>query len=147
MKIISHRGNLTGSDQKLENKPEQIEKVINMGFDVEVDLRVDDNELYLGHDFAQYNIKYEWIDNLKNNLWIHAKNYESVNFLKKTNLNWFWHDQDDMTLTSHGIIWSNIGKYFNGGITVSLCHRELPDYILGVCTDEPLKYIKINNNK
>ena len=35
----------------------------------------------------------------------------------------------------------------NGGITVSLYHRELPDYILGVCTDEPLKYIKINNNK
>jgi hypothetical protein len=142
MKIISHRGNLTGSDQKLENKPEQIEKVINMGFDVEVDLRVEDNQLYLGHDFTQYNIEYEWIDNLKNNLWIHAKNYESVNFLKKTNLNWFWHDQDDMTLTSHGFIWSNIDKYFTEGITVSLYHKELPDYILGVCTDEPLEYQK-----
>jgi hypothetical protein len=42
--IISHRGNLTGSDQKLENKPEQIEKVINMGFDVEVDLRFENNQ-------------------------------------------------------------------------------------------------------
>jgi len=70
----------------------------------------------------------------------YLSNQERVQVCK--NLNWFWHDQDDMTLTSHGFIWSNIGKYFNGGITVSLYHKKLPDYILGVCTDEPLRYIK-----
>jgi hypothetical protein len=74
-------------------------------------------------------------------LWIHAKDYNSVTFLKNTDLNWFWHDKDDMTLTSHGYVWSNIGKYFEGGITVSLEYVELPDYVLGVCTDELNKYL------
>lgn len=147
MKIISHRANLYGKDLKTENNPSQIDKVIEMGFDVEIDLRVVNGTIYLGHDLPQYPIDFKWLEERENKLWIHAKDYDCVSFLKKTNLNWFWHDKDDMTLTSHGIIWSNIDKYFNGGITVSLYHRELPDYILGVCTDEPLKYIKINNNK
>lgn len=147
MKIISHRANLYGKDLNTENNPSQIDKVIEMGFDVEIDLRVVNGTIYLGHDLPQYPIDFKWLEERENKLWIHAKDYDCVSFLKKTNLNWFWHDKDDMTLTSHGIIWSNIDKYFNGGITVSLYHRELPDYILGVCTDEPLKYIKINNNK
>lgn len=141
MKIISHRGNVDGVNTNLENNPKQVDNVIDMGCDVEVDLRVKDGELYLGHDYSQYLIDNEWLTNRGDNLWIHAKDQDSVNFLKKTKLNWFWHDKDDMTLTSHGFIWSNIGKYFEGGITVSIEYNTLPDYLLGVCTDEPLKYL------
>ena len=96
---------------------------------------------FLGHDYPQYKIDIEWLNKRKDKLWIHAKDYESVTFLKNTDLNWFWHDKDDMTLTSHGYIWSNIGKYFEGGITVSLESTDLPDNILGVCTDELKKFI------
>ena len=142
MKIISHRGNLEGINTELENKPEQITKVINVGFDVEIDLRTKNGKLFLGHDYPQYKIDYEWLETNNKSLWIHAKDYESVDFLRTTNFNWFWHDKDEMTLTSHGYIWSNIGKYVNNGITVCLDYQELPSYILGVCTDEPLKYLK-----
>ena len=142
MKIISHRGNLEGINTELENKPEQITKVINVGFDVEIDLRTKNGKLFLGHDYPQYKIDYEWLETNNKSLWIHAKDYESVDFLRTTNFNWFWHDKDEMTLTSQGFIWSNIGKYFKNGITVCLDYQELPDYLLGVCTDEPLKYLK-----
>jgi hypothetical protein len=142
MKLISHRGNIDGINIDTENNPSQIDKVINIGYDVEIDLRFKDNKLFLGHDYLQYEIDIEWLNKRKDKLWVHAKDYDSVTFLKNTNLNWFWHDKDDMTLTSHGFIWSNIGKYFEGGITVSLEYIELPDYILGVCTDELNKFIK-----
>ena len=142
MKIISHRGNVDGVNTNLENNPKQVDNVIDMGYDVEVDLRVKDRELYLGHDYSQYLIDNEWLTNRGDKLWIHAKDYESVDFLRTTDFNWFWHDKDEMTLTSQGFIWSNIGKYFNNGITVCLDYIELPNYLLGVCTDEPLKYLK-----
>jgi len=142
MKIISHRGNLEGINPNLENNPEQIVKVIDLGLEVEIDLRIKDNQLFLGHDYPQYEINYEWLETNNKSLWIHAKDYESVDFLRTTDFNWFWHDKDEMTLTSHGFIWSNIGKYFNNGVTVCLDHQELPNYLLGVCTDEPLKYLK-----
>lgn len=141
MKIISHRGNIYGINTETENNPTQIDKVIDMGYDVEIDLRIKEDKLFLGHDYCQYEIDIEWLNKRKDKLWVHAKDYDSVIFLKDTDLNWFWHDKDDMTLTSHGYIWSNIGKYFEGGITVSLEYTELPDYILGVCTDELNKYL------
>lgn len=141
MKIISHRGNIDGINIETENNPLQIDKVINLGYDVEIDLRIKDSKLFLGHDYPQYEINIEWLNKRKNKLWIHAKDYDSITLLKSTDLNWFWHDKDDMTLTSHGFIWSNIGKYFESGITVSLEYTKLPNYILGVCTDELNKYL------
>ena len=72
--FISHRGNLIGKDESLENNPNQIEKVLSRGFDCEVDLHKG-KELYLGHDSP---IKiYEWLLNFINNLWIHGKNQMS----------------------------------------------------------------------
>jgi len=140
MKIISHRANLYGKNLNTENNPLQIDKVIDMGFDVEIDLRVLNNTIYLGHDFPQYPIDLKWLEERENKLWIHAKDYDCVSFLKKTSLNWFWHDKDDITLTSHGYIWSNVGIFINNGITVLLEFSEIPNYILGVCTDEPMKF-------
>jgi hypothetical protein len=142
MKIISHRANLYGKDLKTENNPSQIDKVIEMGFDVEIDLRIVNGTIYLGHDYPQYPIDFKWLEKRKENLWIHTKDHFSVNIMKTTDFNWFWHNMDDMTLTSHGYIWSNIGIFIQNGITVSLEFSELPDYILGVCTDEPIKFKK-----
>ncbi|BCV08247.1 MAG: hypothetical protein CM15mL5_0060 [uncultured marine virus] len=52
MKIICHRANLNGSESWLENKPEQIDRCINLGYDVEVDERYDPltQVFWLGHD-------------------------------------------------------------------------------------------------
>ena len=38
MKIISHRGNISGPDPKNENLPSYIDKALNQGLDVEIDL-------------------------------------------------------------------------------------------------------------
>ena len=50
MKFIAHRGNLNGPEPDKENSITQIKKCIELGFDVEIDLRVINEELWLGHD-------------------------------------------------------------------------------------------------
>ena len=50
MKIIAHRANINGPKSLNENKISGIEKCIDMGFDIEVDIRFLDGKLYLGHD-------------------------------------------------------------------------------------------------
>jgi hypothetical protein len=39
MLLISHRGNLKGPDSTLENSPSYIQKALDLGFSVEIDLR------------------------------------------------------------------------------------------------------------
>ena len=53
MKIIAHRGNLSGPTQT-ENHPDQIKKALDLGFDVEIDVWYKENKVFLGHDFPQY---------------------------------------------------------------------------------------------
>ena len=48
MKIISHRGNLTGPDKKRENNIDCIiECIEKFSIDVEIDLHVKKNKIYL----------------------------------------------------------------------------------------------------
>ena len=110
MKYIAHRGLLKGPNKDLENHPQQIETALNLGFDVEVDLWVVNNKLYLGHDDPQYRICYSWLED--NRLWVHAKNTEALDYLVVNNIteNYFWHDRDRYTLTSSGYVWANIGE-------------------------------------
>ena len=39
MKIIAHRANLSGPNSKNENKLSSIKKCIDLGYDVEIDIR------------------------------------------------------------------------------------------------------------
>ena len=111
MIAISHRGNLTGSNLEEENKPEQIYKVLNLGYQCEVDLWKKNGDFYLGHDKPQYPVDYNFLCN--KSLWIHCKNLEALECCPAES-NYFWHQQDDFTLTSHGYIWTfpnqKIGK-------------------------------------
>ena len=61
MKLISHRGNLEGENPLLENSPEYIDEAIESGFDVEVDVRCEDHQFYLGHDDPQYYVPMSWL--------------------------------------------------------------------------------------
>lgn len=140
MKIISHRGNLFGKIPEKENHPNYIDAAISSGYDVEIDIWLRDEKFYLGHDIPQYEIELNWLLSRKNKLWIHAKNLEVITHLYNTNLNWFWHESDKLTLTSKGFLWCYPNIYLKDGVTVTLEHQEVPNNIFAVCTDNPIKF-------
>jgi hypothetical protein len=43
-------------------------------------------------------------------VWWHCKNFAALDKLQGSNLNYFWHQEDDHTLTSKGFIWTYPGK-------------------------------------
>lgn len=140
MLIISHRANLNGPDELLENNPDQIIKCIN-NFEVEIDVRYLNHAWYLGHDYAKYEVPFSFFTD---KMWIHCKNLEAVSKFKSknSNLNWFWHEADQMTLTSKGHIWCYPGVYVDNGITVEMQYSQnIPSNIKGICTDYPLNYL------
>ena len=112
MKVISHRSNISGPNPLLENHPDQIDKCIKLGYDVEVDVRLINDSFYLGHDSPDYSVSLEWINERKDNLWIHCKDLNSLDKFstEQSDLNYFWHQEDDYTLTSMGFIWTYPGK-------------------------------------
>ena len=67
MKIISHRGNISGPDLKNENLPSYIDKALQQGLDVEIDLRKIKNKFFLGHDNPDYQVSLDWLDKRKKN--------------------------------------------------------------------------------
>uniref|UniRef100_A0A6C0KWA8 Phosphatidylinositol-specific phospholipase C X domain-containing protein n=1 Tax=viral metagenome TaxID=1070528 RepID=A0A6C0KWA8_9ZZZZ len=106
MRLISHRGNINGPNPEMENNPEYILKTLSFGYDCEIDIRYIDNNFYLGHDSPNYNIDFDFLLKNANKLWIHCKNFEAFDFLIQfPELNIFWHQSDEYTLTSHKYIW------------------------------------------
>lgn len=152
MRIIAHRGLLEGPDQSCENYPDQIRQVIKEGFDAEIDLRVIEDELWLGHDEPQYKINLEWLKRFAMHLWIHCKNLEALQYcFNIPSLNYFAHDHDDYVVTSKGYVWAYPGKP-GGKFTVLVMpeHKAMLDQVIedynmdviapyGVCTDFALK--------
>lgn len=147
MKIIAHRGNTKGPNPKFENNPNYLQESLDTGYDVEVDLRVENNELKLGHDFGQYIIDLNWLMKRQKNLWIHCKNVPALELMTTTQFNYFWHDTDDYTLTSHGYVWAYPGKINVG----EKCVLVMPENVwsvkdtqakYGICTDYCDKYKK-----
>ncbi len=135
MYLISHRGNINGIQKERENDPEYINDAINRGFDVEVDVRFENNKFFLGHDLGQYEINKEFLLNKK--IWCHAKTSEALSALRETEAHFFWHEEDDYTITSKGYIWTYPGKKL---LTKSICvlpekanYKEIN--CLGICSD------------
>lgn len=135
MFYISHRGNINGPNKKEENKPEYINAAIQNGFDVEIDVRFKNSQFYLGHDFAEYKVDESFLLNKK--IWCHAKDVDALHNLKKINAHFFWHQQDDVTLTSKGYFWTYPGKLLTKN---SIC--VLPEVgkdkkidCAGICSD------------
>lgn len=107
MKIISHRGNLEGLNPAIENHPVQIQKCIDLGYDVEIDLRMKDGVPHLGHDEAQYCVTQDWVEKRKDFLWIHAKEHDALVWLINhvPESKYFCHQSDDFTVVNKGFIW------------------------------------------
>lgn len=106
MKLISHRGNTNGSFPGMENDPDYIVAAIQSGYDVEVDVWAH-KQIWLGHDGPEYPCPLKFLFEHKHSLWIHCKNLDALHILSDfKDLNIFWHQEDDYTLTSHGYIWT-----------------------------------------
>jgi hypothetical protein len=136
---ISHRGNLSGPSPR-ENHPFYIEEAIFAGFDVEVDIYLVDNQLWLGHDKPQYLTSKTFIDRYKDSLWIHCKNLEALEYFVnlKENYKYFWHEEDSYTLTSNGLIWTYPGKPITDKSIIVLRGQDVsPSYqvAFGICSD------------
>ena len=139
MKLIAHRGLTNGPNSFLENHPTQIEQALSQGFDCEIDLRVIDGKFWLGHDGPQYVVEQDFLHQLR--LWIHAKNLAALHWLTQTQLCYFWHQEDDFTLTSDGLIWTYPGKELTGRSIAVLPEWHDPELknidinCYGICSD------------
>jgi len=146
MILISHRGNINGKDESKENKPSYIVDAIRKGYNVEVDFWYDNGKFVLGHDEPQYSIPLDFIENYYRYLWIHCKNHDALSKLVEIDrggvyFNYFWHDSDDVIITSKGYMWANPGTYIEGSIAVMPEYKK--DKIegrLGVCSDYIINY-------
>jgi len=137
--LISHRGNTLGPDLDNENNPAAIAQTINSGFDCEVDLRVVESKIFLGHDWPQFQIELSFLNEFRDKLWIHCKNFEALAYMNSidNSFNYFWHQNDMFTLTSKGYIWTFPGnEYFSNSVIVNLYKNlVLETDCYGICSD------------
>jgi len=56
MKIILHRGNLKGPNSELKNSPSHLKKVLESGYDCEIDAWCVNGEWCLDHDNPECNV-------------------------------------------------------------------------------------------
>lgn len=150
MKLIAHRGNINGKNPLQENSPFYIEEALNKGYDVEIDVWYLNNKFYLGHDEPSYNINVEFLQN--NKLWCHAKTLDSLYKMLEyqylgdnDSIHCFWHQTDQVTLTSQNYIWTFPGyKLFDSSICVLPEKANYTEENLkncaGICSDYIEKY-------
>jgi len=147
MKLISHRGNINGPSLQ-ENHPKYVLETLNKGFNCEIDIRYIDGILFLGHNLPQYEIKEEFIHNDK--LWLHCKTIETLKYLKNINFNgiYFWHQNDDIALTSNNYLWTYPGKSlteYSIAVMPETCSykdKEIKN-CYGICSDYIINYKNI----
>lgn len=146
MILISHRGNTNGKFESYENEPNYIDKAISEGFDVEIDVWLIDGVLFLGHDKPQYGITKDWFNQRYEKLWIHCKNIESIEWFNKygSDFNYFWHEEDTLTLTSKQYMWAYPGKQLIVGSIAVMpeIYNDNLDKCIGICSDHIKKYKK-----
>jgi hypothetical protein len=150
MKIIAHRGLLNGPDKELENKPEQIIKVLARPDSIhcEIDVWMVYNKWFLGHDEPQYEVDTSFLG--KQGLWIHCKNLDALHWFSESPIHYeyFWHETDNYTLTSGNLIWAFPGKHLSKN-SIAVLPEISEDYweyvksckIAGVCTDYVEKFL------
>ena len=130
MLLISHRGNIFGKNPDRENSPDYIIESLTAGYSCEIDLRVKNNSLFLGHDEPQYAIDLDFLKKNQNKLWIHCKEKDAFSFCLSENLHCFWHQTDDYTITSFNYIWAYPGILPVG----NKCIMVMPEYKMDIQT-------------
>lgn len=140
MILIAHRGLTDGPDRAFENHPKKILSSLKDGFHCEIDVWFKDDSWWLGHDEPTHKIPYEFLEQY--GLWIHAKNLDALYVLRANpTLNYFWHQEDDFTLTSQGDIWTYPGKPLTKDSIMVMPEWDDPGFkqlkfnCLGICSD------------
>ena len=149
MKLISHRGNINGKFKTFENNPSYIDTAIGQGFDVEIDVWFISESFFLGHDEAEHAVTLDWLLERSENLWVHCKHIDAIEEFKRleleqkiTKINYFYHQEDDVTITSHGHLWKYPGvpQIKNCVSVMPEIHNEDVEGCYGVCSDNIIKY-------
>lgn len=147
MKLISNKGNLRGIISEYENTPEYIEAALNSGFDVKIDLLLNDGKLFIGNDSNKIKLDIDWLEKYHNKLWLECKD---INLIQKLNqldnrgvyLNYFWHENDQITLTSRGYILSYIDEPVIGAIIMTpTIKNDKIKLCYGICSDNIMDFI------
>ena len=136
MILISHRGNINGKQLNKENAPFYVNNALKLGFNVEIDVWWYNNNFYLGHDKPMYKIKKEYLQDYR--LWCHAKNIEALYQMVNRNIHCFYHQTDDVTLTSKGYLWTSPNKTLTKKsvmVLPEIQNLEIPTKIHGLCSD------------
>ena len=140
MRKISHRGNLFGPNPERENTPHYIFEALAEGYDVEIDVWYQNGMIQLGHDMPIASVNKNMLK--MNGLWCHAKDIQALEYMTNEGINCFWHQGDDVTLTSKGYIWTH-SDYNTYGPKSVACHMESPTAeelkkykdCYGICSD------------
>lgn len=118
---ISHRGNVAGPKPERENTVEYIKAALALGHYVEVDVWFDKGQLSLGHDRPGERVKWSFLQNPY--IICHAKNIQALHKMLSTEgIHCFWHEKDQVTLTSLNWVWKYPEVYLEGKL-------------LGICSD------------
>ena len=138
MIFIAHRGNTVGPQPSFENKQSYLQEAIDEGYHVEVDVQLWRGALYYGHDEPTDHVDESFIK--KREVIVHAKTFETVSPLLVMGCHTFFHQEDDVTLTSRQKIWCYPGKFpqSSSAIWLDLHNIALPDDIpdiYGICGD------------
>lgn len=136
MILISHRGNVYGTNPALENNPQYILSAVEEKYFVEIDAwKIKDN-WWLGHDFPQYEIEENFLKNKR--FLVHAKNLDALKKLMELEIHCFWHQEDDYAITNRGIIISYPGRACGNNVICMKPELLSMDTIAnsyGVCSD------------
>lgn len=141
--LISHRGNINELNPEKENSSEYIDDAIYAGYDVEIDVRLINGNLYLGHDTPDYQLSLDWLLDRKDKLWVHCKNFDALQYLITENLRIFYHQKENHTIINKcNIIWSHELSEANYKSIIPLLSKEdINNYqgnfnnIYGTCSD------------
>ena len=147
---VLHRGNTHGLDKATENEPDLLRRALEAGWDVEVDVWLDEGSkagVWLGHDAPEHYLGAAGgaeCDALLAHpgAWLHCKNLAAFRWLRQRADSWrfhfFSHDLDPLALTSRGVAWVFPGVAFAGQGAVAVVRVDcaaLPGGGGGVCVD------------
>ena len=140
MKIISHRGNVRGPIPHRENRPSYIDCAIGNGYDVEIDVRLIEGQLWLGHDEPQYKVEHSWLQPRKEYLWIHCKDLAAAK--ESWEYQSFCHTSDPYTYTSTGKIWlHDLSMKIDNNVIIPMIddidYAPMKGQPYAICTDYP----------
>jgi|TARA_R110002074_G_scaffold162057_2_gene320486 hypothetical protein len=136
--FIAHRGNINGVNPEEENTLSYLRRAHEFGYGVECDLQVHNDVLYFGHDEPQEPVDYHFIS--QPNVFCHAKSVDTMIVLLNSGVHCFYHQKDDMTLTSFGYMWCYPGFHPKDkrAIWLDLGNIPIPSIdkkIYGICGD------------